>query len=238
MRHIRKYDQLSRSHLEYLTSPQAANKIIVNTSPIYIRCQKPSKDALKPIYRQLNDGDYIIQPKFMLEAGSMCVTELYSKALRKRLVHELLFKEKMETILPKFKEHKERYKWEVDKLKERLTRKHISKNISLLKYEKNHLCNHNNTDGSGSLLRNLSSNQRLLKTNVYLRGKEYLKRIEDRNSVMNNKVAQVKNDGKKFLLKRLKSSDILNANRNKKYELLIKRYEKNIGIMQKSLKYY
>ena len=237
MKHIRKYETLSKSYIEYLISPEARNSI-ANVGPIYVKCEKPLKDGLKPVYRQLDGGDYIIQPKFMLNSGSMCVTELYSKSLRKRLVHELLFKEKMESILPKLKEHRKKGKYELDmkKLKKRFIKKKVSRNAVLLRYEKNYLCSHNNTDGSGTLLRNLSKNKKLLKTNIYLRGKEYLKIIEDRNSVINGK--QVKNNVKNVLLKRLKSSSALNVSCNKKYKPLIERYEKNIMIMQNSLKYY
>ncbi len=65
-------------------------------------CVTASKtaDSLQVIYRPLDNGDYIIQPKYMLDSGSMCVTELYSKALRVRLVHELLFRDNLERENP------------------------------------------------------------------------------------------------------------------------------------------
>jgi hypothetical protein len=48
------------------------------------------------IFQQTPDQDYIIQPKSMVHAGSMCVTELYSRTLRIRVISELLKNQRFE----------------------------------------------------------------------------------------------------------------------------------------------
>ena len=47
------------------------------------------------MYQQTPDQDYIIQPKSMMFGGSMCITELYSKSLRVRIVKELIAQEQL-----------------------------------------------------------------------------------------------------------------------------------------------
>ena len=173
-----------------------------------------SSDSLEVIYKQLTNGDYIIQPKFMLNSGSMCITELYSKALRVKLVHELLFKAQMqgtnESRLPKITQKvlpstmtstpskasgiirkfnglvKLRRPSEeisdkvmIQRINE-VQKKKQWKNRSLVKFEKIYSCGHNNTDSAGTLLRNMSPIKRSLKNTSYLRAKECLKALDDK----------------------------------------------------------
>ena len=48
------------------------------------------------LYSQTLDCDYVIQPRGMRNRGSMCVTELYGKDMRLKVVQTLIEKKKRE----------------------------------------------------------------------------------------------------------------------------------------------
>ena len=203
-------------------------------------CKKLSKDAFLPIYKKLYNGDYILQPKFMLDSGSMCVTELYSKQLKVKLIHELLFKERMEAPLPRLEKPKLRKdndeKFKSQELLRKIRKKTDWGNRELIKYEKRHLCPHKNTDGSGTLLRNESENTKLLKTSIYLRGKEFLKRINDKNEVLYGEHKIKKRYKTNIPLINQKYATIVRIKDNRILKDLMKTYEDSLETAQKSLK--
>lgn len=179
----------------------------------YARIPEKSKnDANEIIYRQLPNGDYILQPRYMLDSGSMCVTELYSKKQRIKLVHEILFKEKMQSKqerLPmirkityekgKIIENNDKKgireliqkKRKFDEINEELAMKRKQeqekklrwKNKLLVPYEKRYLWKNYNTDVKGSLLKNQTLAQKQLRNSTYLRAELYIKQ---RDSIHEN----------------------------------------------------
>lgn len=218
-----------------------------------IKCRPLGENSLETVYKQLSSGYYIIQPRYMLDSGSMCVTELYPNSLRVRLIHELLFKDKMELRDDKFPKIKKVPTKKINpilqkKLQELLKKpatqakmemmvrtrqeKKLSKNKSLIIYEKKRLCRHSNTDGAGTLLRNMSLVKRQLRASPYLRRKKQLTLLKDKKAHFNSPERNSR-------VGRLFPSTTKHSNASSKNKLmrLAREYEDSIGIAQNSLEY-
>jgi len=217
----------------------------LDVGPLGIQCKMLGENSLETVYKQLSNGSYIIQPRYMLNSGTMCVTELYSNSLRVRLIHELLFKEKMELRDDKFPTIKKiqtkkvnpilqkkiedlmkepRSKAEMELMVKRSKEKKLSKNKSLIIYEKKYLCKHRNTDGAGTLLRNLSQTKKQLKVHPYLREKEQLSLLKRKKAYVPQRVIEP-----------ILSNTIKHINSKSRLIRLARNYEDNIGIIQNSL---
>lgn len=216
--------------------------------PIGVNCKSLPKNGLEIIYKKLKNRSYIIQPRYMLNSGSMCVTELYSNPLKIRLIHELLFKEQMEKKISDKKKVSSNSIFN-EKIKDLLSnskqnnnqckKKNKTKNGSLLKYEIRHLCNHENTDTAGTLLKVPSEAKNLLKVSPYFRMKEHMKvimrkyetpkaRLPDKSNNISRNITLYNSATAKhpFFEKKIKG----------KFNNRMRNYEKSIRATQTSLK--